>query len=417
MTHSQVTIVGAGIVGACIARSLEKEGHDVVLVDRNDPGSGCSFGNSGAILSLGASTQLPGPRLLAQIPGMLLDRNAPLVLRWRHLPGLMPWLAAFVAGCRESRQVETAHAMATLLSDTTGAYDRLLKDSSADALIRRNGALGLSRTDDWFAGDSWRRELNASLGARMEEVSREDLDQLEPSLSASVVRAMYYPDAYSTLDPARLTQQIVRDALAKGSRFVQAEVRDIRIENGKPTVLATDKGEMKIDRLIVAAGAYSHQVARKMGIRVLLNTERGYHVDLEGTATGLQRVLLHGEHALAINPRPNGLRIAGTVEFASLDASPDYRRAQALWNKGREVLKETCENDPPHMSFWMGRRPTLPDYRPVIGPAPGLKNCWFAFGHQHLGMSLAARTGEILADLVAARDPGVNLAPFRADRF
>jgi D-amino-acid dehydrogenase len=417
MVQSKVTIVGAGIVGACIARCLGKAGHEVVLVDRNDPGSGCSFGNSGAILSLSASTQLPGPRLLAQIPGMLLDRNAPLVLRWRHLPGLMPWLAAFVVGCRDSRQVETARAMATLLSDTTGAYDRLLKGSPADALIRRNGTLGLSRTDDWFSGDSWRRELNASLGARMTEVSREELDQMEPSLSSSVVRAMFYPDAYSTLDPAGLTQQIVRDTLAEGGQFVQAEVQDISVENGKPTALVTDKGVMAVDRLIVAAGAYSHQVARKMGIRVLLNTERGYHVDLDGTATGLQRVLLHGEHALAINPRSDGLRIAGTVEFASLDAPPDYRRARALWHKGREVLKETCDREPPNMSFWMGRRPTLPDYRPVIGPAPGLKNCWFAFGHQHLGMSLAARTGEIVADLVADRDPGVNLAPFRANRF
>ena len=168
---------------------------------------------------------------------------------------------------------------------------------------------------------------------------------------------------------------------------------------------------------MIAAGAYSHQVARKMGIRVLLNTERGYHVDLDGTQTGLQRVLLHGEHALAINPRPNGLRIAGTVEFASLEAPPDYRRARTLWRKGREVLRETESAEPPRMSFWMGRRPTMPDYRPVIGPAPGIGNCWFAFGHQHLGMSLAARTGEILAELLGGRDPGIDLASFRADRF
>ena len=417
MSGCQVTVVGAGIVGACIGLSLQKAGHDVVLVDRDEPGSGCSFGNSGAILSLSASTQLPGPRLLAQIPKMLLDRDAPLVVRWRHLPGLTRWFLAFLMECRQVRQEETARAMATLLADTTGVYDRLLDGSPADALIRRNGALGLSRTEAWFEGDRWRRDFNVSLGNRMQELNREKLHRLEPSITSSVARAAYYPDAYSTLDPVGLTRQIADDMVAGGGRLVRAEVTDVRIENGRPAALLTNQGEMKVDRLVVAAGAYSHRVAARMGIRVLLNTERGYHVDIDDLPNGLSRVLLHGEHALAINPRENGLRMAGNVEFSSLEAAPDYRRAQILWRKGREVLRETATGDMPEMNFWMGRRPTLPDYRPVIDRAPGLENCWFAFGHQHLGMSLAARTGEVVLDLLEGRDPGFDLRPFRADRF
>ncbi len=412
-----MTIVGAGIVGACIARSLQKAGHDVILVDRDEPGSGCSFGNSGAILTLEASTQLPGPRLLAQVPKMLLDREAPLVMRWRHLPGMMPWFVSFLAGCREANQRDTAQAMASLLSGTTQAYDRLVKGSAADGLIRRDGALGLSRSDDWFSGDAWRRELNASLGARMHELTPDELRQMEPSLSSVVVRAMYYPDAYSTTDPASLTRQIVDDMVADGGRFVRADVTDTRVENGRPTAILTDLGELKVEGLVIAAGAYSHRIARKMGIRVRLHTERGYHVDIDDVSHGLRRVLLHGEHALAINPRKNGLRMAGTVEFAGLDAPPDYRRARTLWQKGREILRETQTIQPPAMTFWMGRRPTMPDYRPVIGPAPGLKQCWFAFGHQHLGMTLAARTGEIVVEMISGRDPAVDLEPFRADRF
>ena len=154
-----------------------------------------------------------------------------------------------------------------------------------------------------------------------------------------------------------------------------------------------------------------------MGIRVLLDTERGYHADIDNIDTGLTRTLLHGEHAIAVNPSPNGVRIAGTVEFGGLDAPPNDDRARAVWRRGRTVLKKLQGIESPKMTFWMGCRPTMPDYRPVIGAAPGVTNCWFAFGHQHLGMTLAARTGEILVDLVGGRDPGIDLEPFRADRF
>lgn len=415
---SHVTVIGAGIVGACCARYLALAGHEVTLVDRIEPGMGCSFGNAGVISSVSSSVQPPSPRLLKQIPSMLFDRDATLVIRWSYLLKMAPWLTAFLKGCTTADQQRTAAAMASLLAGTTEAYDRIVKDTPADRYIRRNGLMGLYRTEETFEGDKWRRDMNREFGAQFDELRTEEIRQMEPSLSGEVRRATYFPTVYSTSNPGLLTRAIADQAGAdQAGGFVQAEVTDIRLENGRPTALVTDKGEMPVDKLVVAAGAFSHRLARMMGIKVLLETERGYHVELDGFETGLTRAALHYEHAYGVNQTTTGLRFAGTVEFAGVDGPENHDRGRTIWRRARSVLRELDGVDDPPMTRWMGRRPTTPDFRPVIGAATGVNDCWFAFGHQHLGLTLAARTGEIVAELVSGRDPGIDLAPFRADRF
>jgi len=410
---SHVTVIGAGIVGACCARYLTGAGHEVTLVDRLMPGMGCSFGNAGVISTVSSSVQPPSPRLLKDIPRMMFDRDATLVMRWRYVPRMIPWLAALLRGCTEADQRRTAEAMASLLTGTTAAYDRIVKGTDADRHIRRNGMIGLYRSEQTFAADAWRRNMNRALGAEFTELAAEEIRQMEPSLSEEARRAVFFPTAYSTDNPSLLTRAIADQA----GHFVQAEVDGIRVENGRATTLVTSAGDMPVDRLVIAAGAFSHRLARMMGIGVLLDTERGYHVELDGVASGLTRACLHYEYAFGINPMTTGLRFAGTVELAGVDAPENPARAHTIWRRGRPLLRELEGIATPAMRTWMGRRPTLPDFRPVIGPAPGVMNCWFAFGHQHLGLTLGARTGEIVADLVSGRDPGLDLKPFRADRF
>ena len=410
---SDITIIGAGIVGACCARYLSLAGHEVTLVDRVEPGMGCSFGNAGVISTLSSSVQPPSPRLLKDIPSMLFDRDATLVIRWRYLLRMMPWLAAFLRGCTTADQQRTAAAIASLLSGTTAAYDRIVRNTDADQFIRRNGLMGLYRNEETFADDAWRRDMNRELGAQFNELENEEIRQMEPSLSGEVGRAVFFPTAYSTTNPSLLTRSIADQS----GKFVRAEVTDIRLENGRPTALVTDQGELAVDKLVVAAGAFSHRLASMMGVRILLDTERGYHVELEEFETGLTRTALHYEHAYGINQTTTGLRFAGTVEFAGVDAPENHDRGRTIWRRARGVLRELENIEEPKVTRWMGRRPTLPDFRPVIGPAPGVRDCWFAFGHQHLGLTLAARTGEIVAELISGRDPGIDLAPFRADRF
>jgi len=414
---SHVTVIGAGIVGACCARFLQAAGHEVVLVDRLEPGMGCSFGNAGVISNVLSSTQPPGPRLLRNLPKMLTDADATVTIRLRYLLRLAPWLATLVRGCTAADQQRTAAAMASLLAGTTEAYDAIVRGTPADAFIRRTGTLGLYSGEAAFAADAWRREANLALGAVMQELPPEQIRQMEPSLTAEVGRAVYFPTTWSTTNPSRLTRAIADDAAAGGCRVVQADVTGIRVENGRPTALLTDRGEMPVDILVVAAGAFSHRLARMMGIRVLLEAERGYHVELPEVTTGLSRAALHYEHAFGLNQTTQGLRLAGTVEFGGVDAPPSDARAHVIWRRGRGLLRELDGVEQPKMTLWMGRRPTMPDFRPVIGPAPGVDRCWFAFGHQHLGLTFGARTGQIVTELVAGRDPGLDLMPFRVDRF
>lgn len=414
---SHVTVIGAGIVGSCCARFLQEAGHGVVLVDRIAPGTGCSFGNAGVISNVLSSTQPPGPRLLKSLPRMLLSRDATVVIRWRYLLAFAPWLATLLRGCSAADQERTAHAMAALLTGTTEAYDAIVRGTDADRYIRRNGTMGLYSGEEAFAADGWRRDMNAALGAQMQVLAPEEVRQMEPSLSSNIGRAIYFPTTYSTPDPGRLTRSIADEAVARGARFVEAEVRDIRLSSGRPEALVTDKGDMPLDKLVVAAGAFSHRLARMMGIKVLLDTERGYHVELPEVKSGLSRSVLHYEHAFGLNQTTDGLRMAGTVEFAGVDAPENEDRAHTIWRRGRTTLRELEGVENPEMKLWMGRRPTMPDFRPVIGAAPGVSDCWFAFGHQHLGLTFGARTGQIVTDLIAGRDPGVDLKPFRADRF
>lgn len=414
---SHVTVIGAGIVGSCCARFLQDAGHDVVLVDRIEPGMGCSFGNAGIISNVLSATQPPGPRLLKNLPKMLFSPDAGVVIRWRYLLAFAPWLAAMLKGCGSADQERTAQAMAALLTGTNEAYDAIVRGTAADGYIRRNGTIGVYNSEASFAADAWRRDMNAALGAQIEELASEEIRQMEPSLSSRIARATYCPTTYSTTDPARLTRAIADESVARGARFVLADVAGIRLAAGRPEALLTDRGEMPLDKLVVAAGAFSHRLAKMMGIKVLLDTERGYHLEMPEVKTSLSRAVLHYDDSFAMNQMNDGLRFAGTVEFAGVDAPQNDARAHTIWRKGRAALRETEGLENPKMSLWMGRRPTMPDFRPVIGAAPGVADCWFAFGHQHLGLTFGARTGQIVAELVAGRDPGLDLEPFRADRF
>ncbi len=226
-----------------------------------------------------------------------------------------------------------------------------------------------------------------------------------------------YPDAYSTTDPYRLTRMLADDFVAAGGQIRLAEVTGIDHGGGRVTGLKTTAGHLAVKNLVVAAGAWSHRVAAMMGVKVLLDTERGYHMVFHGVKTGLSRSVIHAEGHYGLNQLDMGLRFAGTVELAGIEAAPNYRRADIIYERGRHILRDFDPDQATEVTRWMGRRPTMPDYLPALGPTPGFANAWFDFGHQHLGLSLAARSGYVVADLVAGRDPGLDLKAFRADRF
>ena len=348
---------------------------------------------------------------------MLLDPASPLAIRWRYLPRLAPWLLRFAAHAPEATRMRNARALASLLEDTLDAYRRLTAGSPAERYIRHSGSLTVYRSARSFEKGAAERARLRSLGTRVEELDAEEIRQLEPALHPGYRHATWFPECGHVLDPFRLTRAIADEVRAAGGTFLETEVRGFDLGPEGVRALRGEGAPIPVERLVLATGAWSKALASELGSPVPLESERGYHTVIRGVDGGIRRPITNGEQGLGLTQMVDGLRIGGTVELASLGAAPDYERARIFYRKGREMLPDLPPEKDCEVTQWMGFRPSLPDHLPVIGASPRHRNVWFAFGHQHLGLSLGARTGELVAALVAGENPRLDLRPFRIERF
>lgn len=414
MSGEPVTIVGAGVVGVACALQLQRAGVAVHLVDEREPGEGCSKGNAG-LIAADHVLPLATPGILRRVPGMLLDPLGPLALRPAYLPRIAPWLARFVANAAPARVDRLGAALAALSLPALEAWRELLSAISARALIEERGWLLLYRSEAGFRRDADERHRQAALGVRLEELAAEELRQHEPALDAGrLARGVLFPDSAHSVNSFRLVQDLAAAVARNGGSFTRARVTGVEAGPDGPTRLQTTAGPIPARRLLVAAGAWSKPLARALGHRVPLETERGYHIHLATPGVALARPLGDAERKFFLTPMETGLRVAGTVELGGLAAAPNWRRADILLTQARDLLPGL---DPAQPERWMGFRPTLPDSLPVIGPSPRLPNTWFAFGHQHLGLTLAAVTGRMIAAMVAGKQSPIDAGPYRIDRF
>lgn len=412
-TRSDVTVVGAGIVGVCCALYLLRDGHRVTLLDRAQPGQGCSYGNAGHIQA-GACIPIATPGVLRQVPGMLLDRNSPLVIRWRHLHTLAPYLWRFVQAARPDRVEHIAHTLCSVLGHAVADYAPLVAMARAESLVRPNGELLVYRSAKAFEAARPMHDFRRSHGVAVQELDAAALQALEPALPPVFQRAALLPTYLRTVDPYRFTQSLFRAFVDGGGQFRQAELQDIRRAPGEGATLVTSEGEWHAPRFVLATGAHAKRWAARLGLRLPLNTERGYHLMLPNPGLQLSRPVSLAEHRVGLIPMPDGLRIVGSAELAALDAPADQERAWRLLRIARQMLPTL---DAKGAVPWMGQRPSTPDSLPVIGPAPGFAGAFLAFGHGHLGLTMGAVTGRLVSDLVAQRAPPIDLAPLGAHRF
>ncbi|MSO92908.1 MAG: FAD-dependent oxidoreductase [Rhodospirillales bacterium] len=412
MTQHTV-VVGAGIVGVCSALSLATAGQRVTLIDRQGPGEGASFGNA-SILATWAVVPVQTPGILWRVPKMLLDPLGPLAIRWRYLPKLAPWLLRFLAESTTARVEALSISLGELMKGAVDAFNPLLEAAGAKGMIQRAGKIEVFETEKGFHALKPIMDIERRRGVRIEELDVHELRQLEPGLAPLFVRALFYPDVAHVVDNYRLVQVLAEAVVRHGGAVVKADVRGFEVGPDGPRAVLTDAGSHPCDHVVIAAGAWSKPLAAKLGSAVPLDTERGYHVHLPTPGVLLRHPVHSSERAVAMTPLETGIRLAGTVELGGLDAPPDWRRADILLKSARPWLPglETAG-----MTRWMGFRPSMPDSLPVISRSPVHKNVLFAFGHGHVGLTLAARTGKIVADMAAGRDPGIDLRPYRVDRF
>ncbi|HYH43550.1 MAG TPA: FAD-dependent oxidoreductase [Burkholderiales bacterium] len=408
-----VTVVGAGIVGIACAAYLRRDGHEVTVVDMRDPGEYCSFGNAGA-LSPGSCVPYALPGVLKRVPGWLADPHGPLSIRPRYLPKALPWLMRFVAASHPDRVGPIADALRALLRGTFEAYAPLVRDAGAEDLIRQSGYLFVYETEQGLRNDARSWKIRRDRGVVCEEIDAARIREMEPALRGIYTRGVWLPEQGYTVNPGRLTKMLAAQLVKDGGKLVRAQVLDIDVGPDGPRALVTDAGRLAVDVLVIAAGAHSHTLSAKVGDKVPLETQRGYHVSIENPTVQLNRPVSSGEGKFFVTPMETGLRVAGTVEFAGLDAPPDYSRADVLLEQAKRMFPELSGSK---VTKWMGHRPQIPDTLPVISRGSKFTNVYHAFGHGHLGMTAAAPTGRLLAEMVGDRPPHFEPAPYRVDRF
>ena len=408
-----ITIIGAGIVGIATACYLRRDGHAVTVVDCRPPGQYCSFGNAG-ILSPGSCAPQAMPGVLFKVPGYLADPLGPLAIAPGHFFKALPWFLQLVMASRRARVAQIADALRPLLKQTFEAYAPLVQHAHVSDLIRQTGYVVAYASRAGFHADALPWKLRRDRGVVMEELDSAGIRQKVPQLDRGYAVGLYLPEQGFVANPERLTQSLAAQLQKDGGIILQRKVLDIEVSAVGPRALVTDAGRMPVETLVICAGSHSNEFTRKWGDNVPLEAERGYHVTYSDPNFTLPMPIFLPEQKVFVTPMEMGLRIAGQSEFAGNDAEPNYRRADVLAAQMQKVFPGISSVD---ATRWMGRRPSMPDSLPVIGPASNIPHIWYAFGHGHVGLCGGAPTGRAIADLIAGRVPSVDVTPFRVSRF
>ena len=408
-----ITVIGAGIVGICCASYLQRDGHRVTVLDRGPPGEGTSFGNAG-ILSPGSCVPMAVPGVLSKLPGWLADPLGPVAVRFAHLPSMLPWFLHFRKASRMPNVERAADALRRLLSQTFEAYAPLVKAAGATDIVQRPGYLVAYESDAAFASDqlSWR--IRSDRGVEFDVLDAAGLRSMEPALAPIYRRGVYILDQGYVTSPLRLTQTLAAQFQRDGGIIEQRTVHDIEVGANGPAAVLTDGGRIEVETLVVAAGVHSPRFAKRLGDRVLLEAERGYHVQFSAPGISIKRPVSSAAGKFFATPMEMGIRVAGTTEFAGLDRPPNMRRARVLLQHAKRMFPDLRTDA---MTEWMGQRPSTPDYLPVIGASRRHRNVFYAFGHGHLGLVSGAPSARIIADLIGGRTPAIDITPYRPDRF
>ena len=408
---SNIGIIGAGIQGISNALFLQKKGFNVTIFDRDEPGShAASYGNAGHF-SPYASLSLNRTDVLADVPAMLLSSTGPLALKWNYVPKMIPWFMKFIFNTTKNKMMHTAKNMHQILDLALPAYDELFDEIDLEGLVENKGILYI-----WNEKDLKSRELEIKvrdeLGVQQQLVNKKEIHDLEPNIKPFYHGGVYYPYARHARNPKKILLKFFELFLKKGGKFEKQDVKQIEFNDEFPTI-QTDSQKFDFDKIIIACGAFSKKLTDKLGERIPLDTERGYHIHFKNCDHLLSRPVIFSNRGFGITPMEQGLRVVGTVEFGGLDNPLSKSRIKNLINNAKYML----DNLPEHEDEWLGFRPTLPDFLPVMGPSKNHKNVFYCFGHHHLGWTLGPISGKIVSGMIAKENTNLNLDPYSSLRF
>ena len=407
---TEIAVIGAGVVGLTIALELVDQGREVVLVDPGPPGMGASYGNAGTIAGY-ATSPVGTPEVLRALPSLLFSKTSPLAIRHRALPSLAPWLLRFLWQSLPARAAQNSRALVPLLADAADRWDDLALRVQGAGILQRRGCLYLYETPEALSAAGAELDRRRALGVEVELIGPDRLAELEPNLPPGLGGAAFFAGATFLDDPGRMMGLIAATVLQK-ARHLRSRAE--KLTRGPDGVVVEGPGlHLHARRVVIAAGAQSRVLARQAGDRIPLDTERGYHVEWDMPEPRLSRPACPTARGFYLCPMAGRLRVAGTVELGGLTLPPSPHRIARLVEGARAFFPDLGEPD----REWMGFRPSIPDSLPVIGPSAGGPEVIHAFGHGHLGVTMAPITAALVAALIAGHPPERDLRPYRPTRF
>jgi len=407
----KVGIIGAGIQGICNALFLQKKGYEVVLFDKEEPGNfSASYGNAGHF-SPYASIPLNRPDILTDIPAMLLSSTGPLALKWNYVPKMIPWFLKFLKSCTTKNMMHTAKYMHQILDLAIPAYDELFEEIDLSGLVENKGIMYI-----WNNQNLKSRELEIKIrneiGSEQQLLNQKEIHDLEPNIKKIYHAGVFYKRARHARNPGKICLKLFNLFLEKGGKFKKNNVETIDFLDENP-ILKTSENAFQFDKVLIACGAFSKRLTDQINEKIPLDTERGYHIHFKGCEHLISRPVVFSNRGFGMTPMEQGLRVVGTVEFGGLKNPLSKNRIKNLVNNAKYLL----DGLPEHDDEWLGFRPTLPDYLPVIGSSKHHKNVFYSFGHHHLGWTLGAISGKIISNMIANEKTNLDLKPYSSLRF
>lgn len=413
----KIAVIGAGIIGVSTAIELQRAGHSVVLIDRDGPAAGASFGNGGVLASAGV-VPVTVPGLLRKAPAMLFDPAQPLFLKWRYLPRLLPWLARYLRHANAADVQRISRAIHGITGDSLRDHQALASGTDAERFVLPSDYVFLYRNRQQFEADAFGWSVRAACGVEWDEFEAERLVEYDPVLGANGGFAIRLRGHGRISDPGAYIDALARHFISSGGQFLKAEAIDLAHENGQIHAVQvkslTGSDSVACDDCVIALGAWSGGLTRKLGLKVPLESERGYHLDLWEPNIMPRSPVMVAAGKFVITPMEGRLRLAGIVEFGGLSNPPSRAPFRLLHDSIRATIpalqwRKTTE--------WMGHRPAPTDSIPVIGPVPGICGAWLGFGHHHIGLTGGPRTGKLIAQMIDGQKSNADLAPYAPMRF
>lgn len=412
MSAPQTIVIGAGIVGAATAIWLRRAGHEVTLIDKGEPGMGTSYGN-GCILASCAIVPVTTPGLLPKGPKYLMDPNFPLFMRWSYAPKLVPWLVKYLSHANDGDTRRIAKGLTHVIGDSVEQHQALTRGTPAAKWVQESDYCFAYENRAAFDADKYVWDLRREAGFVPELIEGAEVQEREPILAPEMKLLAVMKNHGFILNPGKYVQDLVKLLQEMGGRFVQAEVKDFDLSGGRISAVDTDKGRFECREAVLATGVWSKPLMHKLGLNVPLEAERGYHIVFKGPSQTPNNPMMLASGKFVATAMDQGLRCAGVVEFGGLSEEKSKAPLALLRRKVKECFPQMVAESEEE---WLGYRPAPSDSLPLIGEV-GSTGVYAAFGHHHVGLTGGAKTGRMVADMIAGQPSNIDLRPYEPDRF